>query len=96
MGKEKNKKEEEMKFGFDQISKEPPQWLKIISNYSIMILGALAIWSLSIPDKYATAETKNFLGSTITLIVTILKGFELLSGKPDKTNTNDNQPTNTN
>ena len=56
MGKEKNKKEEEMKFGFDQISKEPPQWLKIISNYSIMILGALAIWSLSIPDKYATAE----------------------------------------
>lgn len=85
-----------MKFGFDQISKEPPQWLKVISNYSIMILGALAVWSMTIPEKYASADAKNFLGSTLTLLVTILKGFELLSGKQEqKTNTDDKSQSNT-
>lgn len=70
-----------MKFGLTQLNKEAPKWLTFLSDYSIIVLGAFAIYSTQIPDSYINSDLKNLLGSTATFIVAILKGIEMLSGK---------------
>jgi hypothetical protein len=75
-----------MKFGLDQIGKEPPKWLKMLSDIAIIILGAFAVYVLSIPDSILTPDNKNFIGATATFLVSILKGIEMLSGKQDQNN----------
>ena len=73
-----------MKFGFDQLGKVAPQWIRIIADYSIIVLGGLSVWSLAIPEHYMSSDSKNFFGATATLIVSIINGFKMLSGKQEQ------------
>jgi hypothetical protein len=47
-------------------------------DVSIVVLAALAAWSLAIPDSLMNADLKNFLGATLTMIVGILKGLQMI------------------
>lgn len=70
-----------MKFGIDQIGKDAPEWMNKLADASVVLLGALAIWSLSIPDSFMNPETKNFLGATFTLLVSGVTVFKIITGK---------------
>ncbi len=73
-----------MKFGINQLGRKAPLWLTFISNFSVVFLGAFAVYVMSIPDSYISAENKNFYGATATFLVSLLKGIELLTGKEEK------------
>ena len=70
-----------MKFGVNQIGKNPPVWLSRLSSALIIILGAFAVYSLSIPETILTLENKNFLGATCTFLVSLVEVFKLFTGQ---------------
>jgi len=73
-----------MSFGFENIGKDSPKWLKRLSDFSVLFLGAFAVYSSQIPDSILTPDMKNLAGSTATFLVSILKGVEMLSAKQDE------------
>lgn len=75
-----------MIISLNSLSKPSPKWLKNLSNISIIILGALAGWSLTIPDSWISLDIKNFIGSTLTMLVSILKGLEMFSSSASQSN----------
>jgi len=70
-----------MKFGIKQINNDPPKWLVNLADAVIIVLGALAIYSLSIPESIMTLENKNFVGATFTFIAGLITAFKVFTGK---------------
>lgn len=73
-----------MKFGLNQIGKPAPLWLSNIASALVILLGGLAVWSLSIPETIMTAENKNWLGGSFTFAVSIVEVIKVLTGKNQK------------
>lgn len=61
-----------------------PKWFQYSLSISIVVLGALAGWSLTVPDEWIAPHTKNFVGATLTMLVSIAKSVELLFFKTAK------------
>lgn len=76
-----------MKFGIKQIGKEAPEWLSRFSDALVLLLGAFAIYTLAWPDEWITPQMKNFVGSTATFAVGVVKAIELFSGKKEENGT---------
>lgn len=70
-----------MKFGLKQLDKKPPVWLSRLTSSLIIILGALAVWALTIPDNIMSAENKNWLGGSFTFAVSIIEVIRIFSGQ---------------
>jgi len=69
-----------MKFGIKQIGRDAPKWLSRLSDFSVLIVGAFAVYITQIPESYILPDAKNLIGSTASFCVAILKGIEILSG----------------
>lgn len=70
-----------MKFGLDQIGKDSPKWISRLANALVVILGAAAVFSMTIPERIMSAEDKNFLGGTFTFLVSMVTVFKIITGK---------------
>lgn len=70
-----------MKVGLTQIGKTPPLWLSRLSDALVVILGAAAGYSMTIPDSVMSPDHKNFLGGTFTFLVSMVTVFKIITGK---------------
>jgi len=75
-----------MKFGTSQIGKPAPKWVERLMNALIVIvMPALGVLVLAIPNTWVSPEAKNFIGACGTFTVAILKGVLFFIGDDEKT-----------